>query len=313
MGFVHLGVRAAPTAAAVIAVVMMLGVAARADFAADRAECADQLMGLATCLTYVQDKATARAPTPDCCAGLKQVVAASKKCMCVLVKDRDEPALGFKINVTRAMDLPSLCNNPATFSDCPKILGMSPDAPEAAIFKEYARKHESNGTAIPAAATAIEKRDCTLPHTYRNRVAGAVQNSHETVVWWPYMNIHVTLLALAAVAPAGIHILRGRGPDRLLMNRKLSRLSVCAAVAVVRPTGDTRVECRRAERARPTVCPYACPRIREHAYVRGAAGKSSTSSAPATTGRAGAGGQPCASKLFFYLVSALLAFVSVVA
>ena len=32
---------------------------------------------------------------------------------------------------------------------------MSPDAPEAEIFKEYARKHESqNGTAtIPAAAT----------------------------------------------------------------------------------------------------------------------------------------------------------------
>ena len=81
--------------------------------------CADRLMGLTTCLTFVQDKATARAPTPDCCAGLKQVVAASKMCMCVLVKDRDEPALGFKINVTRAMDLPSLCSNPATFSDCP--------------------------------------------------------------------------------------------------------------------------------------------------------------------------------------------------
>ncbi|CAD6344071.1 unnamed protein product [Miscanthus lutarioriparius] len=126
---------------------------ARADFAKDRAMCADKLMGLATCLTFVQDKATARAPTPDCCAGLKQVVAASKMCMCVLVKDRDEPALGFKINVTRAMDLPSLCSNPATFSDCPKILGMSPDAPEAEIFKEYAKTHEGkNGTTIPAAA-----------------------------------------------------------------------------------------------------------------------------------------------------------------
>ncbi|XP_066333134.1 non-specific lipid transfer protein GPI-anchored 14-like [Miscanthus floridulus] len=126
---------------------------ARADFAKDRAMCADKLMGLATCLTFVQDKATARAPTPDCCAGLKQVVAASKMCMCVLVKDRDEPALGFKINVTRAMDLPSLCSNPATFSDCPKILGMSPDAPEAEIFKEYAKQHEAkNGTTIPAAA-----------------------------------------------------------------------------------------------------------------------------------------------------------------
>jgi hypothetical protein len=92
---------------------------ARGDFTADRAECADKLMGLATCLTYVQATATARSPTPDCCAGLKAVVTASKKCMCVLVKDRDEPALGFKINVTRAMDLPDNCNFPATFSDCP--------------------------------------------------------------------------------------------------------------------------------------------------------------------------------------------------
>ncbi|KAJ1293135.1 hypothetical protein BS78_01G044800 [Paspalum vaginatum] len=202
MGFVPRGVScAAPAAAAAIAVAaLMLAAVARADFAADRAECANQLMGLATCLTYVQDTATARAPTPDCCAGLKQVVAASKKCMCVLVKDRDEPALGFKINVTRAMDLPAICNDPATFSDCPKILGMSPDAPEAEIFREYARKHESkNGTTIPAAATG------------------------------------------------------------------------------------------------------------------GAAGKSSTSSAPATTGGAGAGTQPCGCKLFFYLVSALLAFVSVLA
>uniref|UniRef100_A0A0A9DRC5 Bifunctional inhibitor/plant lipid transfer protein/seed storage helical domain-containing protein n=1 Tax=Arundo donax TaxID=35708 RepID=A0A0A9DRC5_ARUDO len=137
----------------VAAAVMMVGVAS-GDFAADRAECADKLMGLATCLTYVEAKATARAPTPDCCAGLKQVVTASKKCLCVLVKDRDEPALGFQINVTRAMDLPSVCNFPATFSDCPKILNMPADSPDAQIFKDYAKRHESqNGTTAPAAAT----------------------------------------------------------------------------------------------------------------------------------------------------------------
>jgi hypothetical protein len=117
-------VHPAPAVVAVglVALVMLGGGAVavvRGDFAADRAECADKLMGLAPCLTYVQATATARSPTPDCCAGLKAVVTASKKCMCVLVKDRDEPALGFKINVTRAMDLPDNCNFPATFSDCP--------------------------------------------------------------------------------------------------------------------------------------------------------------------------------------------------
>lgn len=33
-----------------------------------------------------------------------------------------------------------------------EILNMSPDSPDAQIFKEYAKKHESkNGTAAPAA------------------------------------------------------------------------------------------------------------------------------------------------------------------
>uniref|UniRef100_A0A0E0D8G7 Bifunctional inhibitor/plant lipid transfer protein/seed storage helical domain-containing protein n=1 Tax=Oryza meridionalis TaxID=40149 RepID=A0A0E0D8G7_9ORYZ len=139
--------------AAVVAVAAMAG-AAKGDFAADKAECADKLMALATCLTYVEEKATARAPTRDCCAGLGQVVAGSKKCLCVLVKDRDEPALGFRINVTRAMDLPSGCSITATFSDCPKMLNMSPDSKEAEIFKQYAREHESNNATKPAPAAA---------------------------------------------------------------------------------------------------------------------------------------------------------------
>ncbi|KAF7068423.1 hypothetical protein CFC21_074193 [Triticum aestivum] len=129
---------------------------AGADFAADKAECADKLMGLATCLTYVQLTATARTPTPDCCSGFRQVLGTSKRCMCILVKDRDEPALGIKVNITRAMNLPSVCNIAATFSDCPKIINMSPDSKEAEIFKQYAREHEGKNAATtsPAAAAA---------------------------------------------------------------------------------------------------------------------------------------------------------------
>ncbi|OAY81825.1 Protein YLS3 [Ananas comosus] len=84
---------------------------ARSDFAADRAECASQLVGLSPCLTYAGG--SGKAPTPDCCKGLQEVVAQSFKCLCVLVKDRDEPALGFKFNVTRALFLPSMCQVPA--------------------------------------------------------------------------------------------------------------------------------------------------------------------------------------------------------
>ena len=94
---------------------MLVG-SAKSDFQQDRAECADQLVGLATCLPYVSDDA--KAPTLDCCSGLKQVLDKSKKCLCVLIKDRDNPNLGIKFNVSLVAKLPSLCHSPVNVTEC---------------------------------------------------------------------------------------------------------------------------------------------------------------------------------------------------
>lgn len=102
-----------------VLVILGLFCFASSDFASDRAECADQLTGLATCLTYVENRASA--PTPDCCSGLKQVLAKSRKCLCVLIKDRDQPGLGIKINVTTALSLPTVCHASANISECPSM------------------------------------------------------------------------------------------------------------------------------------------------------------------------------------------------
>ncbi|KAG8081030.1 hypothetical protein GUJ93_ZPchr0007g3206 [Zizania palustris] len=56
---------------------------------------------------------------------LKTVLQTSRKCLCVLVKDRDDPNLGLKINVTKALALPSLCNAPANISECPSTPFLS--------------------------------------------------------------------------------------------------------------------------------------------------------------------------------------------
>ncbi|MQL80158.1 hypothetical protein Taro_012604 [Colocasia esculenta] len=101
-----------------VAMVLLLGAGvARGDFASDQAECAEALVGLSTCLTYVEG--TSKSPTPDCCTGLKQVIGKSPKCLCILIKDRDNPQLGFKIDATRAMSLPGVCSVPANISHCP--------------------------------------------------------------------------------------------------------------------------------------------------------------------------------------------------
>lgn len=90
-----------------------------ADKAKDKEECTNQLVGLATCLPYVGGNA--KAPTPDCCSGLKQVLKNDKKCLCVIIRDRNDPELGLNINVTLALGLPSVCHAPANVSQCPGL------------------------------------------------------------------------------------------------------------------------------------------------------------------------------------------------
>ena len=84
------------------------------DAAKDTEECAQQLVGPATCLPYVGGQA--KAPTPECCTGLKQVLKDNKKCLCVIIRDRNDPELGLQINVTLALDQPSVCHAPAKVS-----------------------------------------------------------------------------------------------------------------------------------------------------------------------------------------------------
>uniref|UniRef100_A0A6N2KM37 Bifunctional inhibitor/plant lipid transfer protein/seed storage helical domain-containing protein n=1 Tax=Salix viminalis TaxID=40686 RepID=A0A6N2KM37_SALVM len=113
----------------------------------NREECAEQLVGLATCLPYVGGDA--KAPTPDCCNGLKQVLKDNKKCLCVIIKDRNDPELGLKINATLALSLPSVCHAPANVSQCPALLNLPPNSPDAQIFYQLANS-SSHGASSPA-------------------------------------------------------------------------------------------------------------------------------------------------------------------
>ena len=84
------------------------------DAAKDTEECAQQLVGPATCLPYVGGQA--KASTPYCYTSLKQVLKDNKKCLCVIIRDRNDLELGLQINVTLALDQPSVCLAPAKVS-----------------------------------------------------------------------------------------------------------------------------------------------------------------------------------------------------
>ncbi|XP_039032742.1 non-specific lipid transfer protein GPI-anchored 6-like [Hibiscus syriacus] len=122
---------------------MLLGFA-RSDINQDKAECATQLAALAPCLLYVGNQA--KTPTVDCCGGIKQVLDKSKKCLCELLKDKDDPSLGLKINGTRAATLPSTCHLPANITDCVSLLHLAPNSQDAKLFEGYQKLEEGHAT-----------------------------------------------------------------------------------------------------------------------------------------------------------------------
>ncbi|XP_054820574.1 non-specific lipid transfer protein GPI-anchored 6-like isoform X2 [Prosopis cineraria] len=122
------------------------------DLAQDRAECTDKLVSLTSCLSYVNGEA--KAPTLDCCNGFKDVVERSNKCICILLKDRDDPNLGIKINATLAVKLPSICHAPTNITDCINILHLAPTSKEAKDFEYLGKLAAKNGSTTPAPSTA---------------------------------------------------------------------------------------------------------------------------------------------------------------
>ncbi|KAH9604001.1 hypothetical protein KSS87_023604 [Heliosperma pusillum] len=144
-----------------IMLLIMLVSMANGDINQDKKECADQLVGLATCLPYVGGQA--KTPTPDCCTGLNLLVKTNKKCLCILIKDKDDPSLGLKINTTLALGLPLKCNSPDhDTSECPALLHLAPNSPEAKVFTDSGKSAapttpNSTPKALNSTSTPIAK------------------------------------------------------------------------------------------------------------------------------------------------------------
>ncbi|PON90948.1 Bifunctional inhibitor/plant lipid transfer protein/seed storage helical domain containing protein [Trema orientale] len=167
------------------------------DFEQDKAECADKLVALATCLPFVGGEA--KNPTPDCCSGFKQVVEKSTKCLCVLIKDRNNPNLGLKINTTLALQLPSDCHAPFNVTSCIDLLHLKPGSSEAKEFEGFAKSLKGNTTTATPAAVSSTRGNSTSQGTSaqvkdsaRERWQGA-----EMVLWTlllfvtPHLVFHV--------------------------------------------------------------------------------------------------------------------------
>ncbi|WJX80787.1 hypothetical protein P8452_63741 [Trifolium repens] len=122
--------------------------------AQEKQKCAEQLTNVATCLPYLGG--SAKAPTSDCCSGLIQAIKNNKKCICIIVKDRDDPDLGLKINITLALGLPSLCKASNNLSQCPSLLHLDPKSAEAQAFINQLGQNSNGSSMSPASSPSAE-------------------------------------------------------------------------------------------------------------------------------------------------------------
>ncbi|CAL9101713.1 AAI [Musa troglodytarum] len=93
-------------------------------------DCSSALLSLADCLTFVEIGSTEAKPQAQCCSALKKVVKEAAACLCDAFKEG--ATFGVKLNMTRAMGLPSACGvSTSHFSKCKSAVAGGPGAAPA--------------------------------------------------------------------------------------------------------------------------------------------------------------------------------------
>ncbi|XWS69257.1 hypothetical protein CRYUN_Cryun04dG0164000 [Craigia yunnanensis] len=126
-------------------------------------ECSKDFQSVMTCLSFAQGKEST--PTKECCSSVSSIKENKPKCLCyVLLQSQTSGAQNLKslgVQTAKLIQLPSACQlKNASVSECPKLLGLDPNSPDAAIFtnsSSTATTPASSSTGTPSSAS--EKSD----------------------------------------------------------------------------------------------------------------------------------------------------------
>ncbi|XP_031502137.1 non-specific lipid transfer protein GPI-anchored 14-like [Nymphaea colorata] len=76
------------------------------------------------------------APDATCCEGLKEMKDKFDFCFCRFLRDSANTTNGwYTPNYANMLQAPEVCGVPNGISDCPAILGLPADSPDALVFK----------------------------------------------------------------------------------------------------------------------------------------------------------------------------------
>ncbi|KFK44671.1 hypothetical protein AALP_AA1G288600 [Arabis alpina] len=163
----------------VVASISAVTPAAPAGAAALAEECSKDFQKVTLCLDF----ATGKAPKPSkqCCDAIEETKERDPKCLCFVIQQAKTGGQALKdlgVQEAKLIQLPSACElKNASISDCPKLLGISPSSPDAAVFTSNVTAPTTaapTGKSPATPATSAEKTGSASAKDSRGVVALAV-------------------------------------------------------------------------------------------------------------------------------------------
>ncbi|PON54989.1 Bifunctional inhibitor/plant lipid transfer protein/seed storage helical domain containing protein [Trema orientale] len=130
-------------------------------------KCGNDFQKLAVCLSYATGKAVA--PTKDCCDSVKGIKDSEPECLCYIMQQThigSDQIKSMGIQEAKLIQLPTTCAlKNASLTECPKLLGLAPNSPDAAIFTNAtsATPGASTTPGTPATGTGTSQSQSSKP------------------------------------------------------------------------------------------------------------------------------------------------------
>ncbi|WZZ04011.1 hypothetical protein YC2023_089932 [Brassica napus] len=139
-------------------------------------ECSQDFQKVTLCLDF----ATGKAPNPSkkCCDAIEDTKERDPKCLCYVIQQAKTGGQALKdlgVQEDKLIQLPTSCQlHNASISNCPKLLGISPSSPDAAVFT-------SNATSTTTPAAPAGKSPATPTTSMGTGGSPSIRDGHATV------------------------------------------------------------------------------------------------------------------------------------
>ncbi|OIW14668.1 hypothetical protein TanjilG_33010 [Lupinus angustifolius] len=143
-------------------VLIVCGTLATVNGADDLAtKCGQVVEKVIPCLSFATGKAAT--PTKECCDAATEIKESNPQCLCYIIQQTHKGSPQSKqmgIQEDKLLQLPSVCNvKNASISQCPKLLGLSPSSPDAAIFTNASKLTPTSSAQSSTSTPTTQSKD----------------------------------------------------------------------------------------------------------------------------------------------------------